>query len=69
MRAAGVPAGAVEGVLEVAMRLGARRGFPEPLLDPLTLLRFYNSRDGNADDAVAMWEAATAWREVNTIIC
>lgn len=63
MEAAGVPNSAVAGVLELAMRLGARRGFSEPLLDPLTLLRFYNARDCNVDDALGMWRDSTSWRE------
>ena len=33
---AGVPPESCAGVLEVSLRVGARRGFPEPLLDPLT---------------------------------
>ena len=60
---AGVPRERCAGVLELSLRLGARRGFPEPQQDPLTLLRFYDSRDGDVSDALAMWNDATEWRE------
>ena len=36
---------------------------PMPANDPLTLLRFYNSRDRDPVAAVGMWRETTEWRE------
>ena len=39
------------------------KGVTEPLCDPLTLLRFFNSRDNVVEDAVGMYRETVAWRE------
>lgn len=43
--AQGVPASDAAGVAALAARIGAKVGMVEPFCDPLTLLRFYNSRE------------------------
>lgn len=57
---AGVPAGDVEGVSRLAATVGGSG--PEPLCDPLTLLRFYLSNNRNVDAAAAMHRDTLQWR-------
>eukprot|EP00928_Gymnodinium_smaydae_P030584 TRINITY_DN22703_c0_g1_i1.p1 TRINITY_DN22703_c0_g1~~TRINITY_DN22703_c0_g1_i1.p1 ORF type:complete len:440 (+),score=81.86 TRINITY_DN22703_c0_g1_i1:46-1320(+) len=60
MAAAGVPSAAVEDVAKLAGVVAACGD--EPLCDPLTLLRFYNARDGDVAAAAAMYDETLRWR-------
>lgn len=57
---AGVPTEAAEGVASLAEMIGASG--MEPLCDPLTLLRFYISCEGNAALAADMYWSFSTWR-------
>jgi hypothetical protein len=64
MKEAGVPAEQAAGVARLANALGV--SFPaedEPLCDPLTLLRFHNSREGNMEAAAEMYKQSVLWRD------
>jgi len=58
--AAGVPPDDAEGIAVLAELTGARG--PEPLSDPLTLLRFYLARSRDVEAAAAMYQATANWR-------
>eukprot|EP00613_Pedinella_sp_CCMP2098_P074905 CAMPEP_0171908906 /NCGR_PEP_ID=MMETSP0993-20121228/8297_1 /TAXON_ID=483369 /ORGANISM="non described non described, Strain CCMP2098" /LENGTH=112 /DNA_ID=CAMNT_0012541693 /DNA_START=130 /DNA_END=465 /DNA_ORIENTATION=+ len=61
---AGVPDIAQLGVLEMSRVIECcGKGVTEPLCDPLTLLRFFNSRENVVEDAVGMYRETVAWRE------
>jgi hypothetical protein len=42
-------------LLEFCSCVGALQGVSEPMLDPMTLLRFLNSREGDLADALVMY--------------
>lgn len=58
--AAGVPPDDAEGIALLAELTGVRG--PEPLSDPLTLLRFYLARSRDVEAAAAMYQATANWR-------
>lgn len=58
--AAGVPPDDAEGIAVLTELTGARG--PEPLSDPLTLLRFYLARSRDVEAAAAMYQATANWR-------
>ena len=60
--AAGVGALAVELAPDIERGAGAVGAQAKALGDPLTLLRFLNARDGDLEQAAAMFRATAAWR-------
>lgn len=57
---AGVPLHSADKVAELSQTVGAYG--TEPLADPLTLLRFYNAREGDIEDAAMMYKQTLEWR-------
>jgi len=55
-----VPEDCAADVAALAVAVGAEG--PEPLTDPLTLLRFYNARGGDVEAAAEMYRETKAWR-------
>lgn len=64
--AAGVPLDVAEDIAVLAELAGVRG--PEPLSDPLTLLRFYLARSRDIEAAAAMYQATTSWRAAFPIL-
>jgi len=60
---AGVPSEDVPQLLELCTCVGAFQGQTEPLSDPITLLRFLNSREKVIKDALAMYRDTIVWRQ------
>lgn len=56
----GVPTSEAAGVAALAEAVAAEG--PEPLADPLTLLRFYRARGRDVEAAAGMYNATLAWR-------
>eukprot|EP00929_Paragymnodinium_shiwhaense_P002496 TRINITY_DN102758_c0_g1_i1.p1 TRINITY_DN102758_c0_g1~~TRINITY_DN102758_c0_g1_i1.p1 ORF type:complete len:466 (-),score=72.17 TRINITY_DN102758_c0_g1_i1:159-1556(-) len=67
MVAAGVPRENADGVAALALAVGATKDNIEPMSDPLTLLRFYNAREGDIGSSSSMYKAAMAWRGTYSI--